>query len=102
MAKIKVSPKAIDDMKGIKNYITEELSNQSAAVKLLKDIYLKIENLQEFPFMSSSLFGKVEVQNEYRFLISGNYMIFYHFEIDTVYIVRIFYGKSDYMKILFD
>lgn len=89
-------------MTEIKKYISEELSNQTAATKLLKDIYYQIERLQDFPLMGTPLFGKVEVQNDYRFLVSGNYMVFYRFEVDTVYVVRILYGKSDYMRVLFE
>lgn len=89
-------------MTEIKKYISEELSNQTAATKLLKDIYYQIERLQDFPLMGTPLFGKVEVQNDYRFLVSENYMVFYRFEVDTVYVVRILYGKSDYMRVLFE
>ena len=102
MAKINISPKAIDDMRDIKKYISDELLNETAAQNLLNDIYSKIERLKEFPLIGSPLFGKVEIQNEYRFLISGNYMIFHRFENDNIYIVRVLYGKSDYMKILFE
>lgn len=102
MIKINVSPKAIADIEQIKKYITEELSSKDAATKLLGDIYHQIERLQDFPLMGAPLFGKVEVQNDYRFLVSGNYMVFYRFEVDTVYIVRVLFGKSDYMRILFE
>ncbi|MFI3283893.1 MAG: type II toxin-antitoxin system RelE/ParE family toxin [Erysipelotrichaceae bacterium] len=102
MINIHISPKAISDMTEIKDYISEELSNRSAAIKLLKDIYSQIAHLQNFPLVGTPLFSKLEVENNYRFLVVKNYMVFYRFEVDSVYVIRILYGKSNYMKILFE
>lgn len=102
MIKINISPKAISDIKKIKKYISDDLLNQEAAKKQIDDIYNKIKRLEDFPLMGSSFFEKVKIQNDYRFIVSGNYIIFYYFKVDTVYIVRILYSKSDYMKALFE
>lgn len=101
MFKINVSPLAIQDMKSIKQYIQDELLNVTAAKDFVQGIYEKIELLQDFPLIGAPLYGKVEIQNDYRYLTSGNYLIFYRFENQEIYVVRIIYGKSDYMKILF-
>jgi prevent-host-death family protein len=38
---------------------------------------------------------------DYRFLVCGSYLAFYHTLAKKVYIDRILYGKRDYIKILF-
>ena len=38
----------------------------------------------------------------YRYLVCGNYMIFYHLDGGAVYIDRILYGRRDYLTLLFD
>lgn len=38
---------------------------------------------------------------EYRYIICGSYMVFHHYQEDTVYIDRVLYGRRDYMAILF-
>src|SRR5574344_940485 len=43
----------------------------------------------------------IHLPNKYRFLVSGNYLIFYTIDASSVKIVRILYGKRDYVKVLF-
>ena len=44
----------------------------------------------------------VAVENgDYRFLVSGNYMIFYRPHGSDVYVDRVLYGRRDYLRILF-
>ena len=43
-----------------------------------------------------ALFG-----TQFRYLVCGNYTAFYRAEPDAVYVVRILYGRRDFMRILF-
>jgi plasmid stabilization system protein ParE len=43
----------------------------------------------------------LNVETDYRFQVCGNYLIFYRLEQGTVYIIRVLYGKRDYMRLLF-
>ena len=36
----------------------------------------------------------------YRYLLSGNYMSFYHIQGDSVIVDRVLYGRRDYLQIL--
>ncbi len=39
---------------------------------------------------------------DFRYLVSGNYLIFYKVDNEYVSIYRILYGRRDYLKIIFD
>lgn len=80
MAKIRLSPLALSDLQEIKEYITDELTS---------------------PRLGSSLSSILRIDTDYRFLVSGKYIIFYKTESEYVSIYRILYGARDYMKILF-
>lgn len=47
------------------------------------------------------MFSVIDAGADYRFLISGNYMVFYRAVGSDVYIDRILYGRSNYMSVLF-
>ena len=102
MAEIKFSPEALLDLKQTKTYITEELCNESAAINTVAKITKRIRMLSEFPKSGTPLSSVVGFETDYRFLVCGNYTAFYRLAENTVYIVRVLYGRRDFMRILFD
>ncbi len=100
MNKLKISPEARNDLVAIKNYISDELHNPQAAINLITKITKKIRGLLEYPEIGSSLAAVIDIQTEYRFLICNNYLIFYRYEDEAVYIIRILYGRRDYLRVL--
>ncbi|MBQ7700283.1 MAG: type II toxin-antitoxin system RelE/ParE family toxin [Clostridia bacterium] len=101
MTEIKYSPEAQSDLQQTKRYITEELCSESAAVNTVKKITKKIRLLADFPEIGAPLSPIVGFDTDYRFLVCENYLAFYRYEQNTVYIDRVIYGRRDYMKILF-
>lgn len=101
MHKIKVNPMAIEDLIEIKDYITKELENPTAAVNVISKIIKKYEDLKEFPLMGADLSSKVNVRTDFRYVVSGNYFVFYRADHEFVYIYRILYAGRDYLKVLF-
>ncbi|HHY05444.1 MAG TPA: type II toxin-antitoxin system RelE/ParE family toxin [Clostridia bacterium] len=101
MYELKISPEAKNDLAEIKRYISQELYNSQAAVKLCSKIMKKIRRLSEYPEIGTPLSSIIDIQTDYRFLVCGNYLIFYRFEEKNVFISRILYGRRDYMRILF-
>jgi len=101
MAKINVSPEAKNDLHDIKEYITVEFDNTTAAVNMVSKITKAIRTLIDFPDRGAPLSSKVDIPNTYRFLVCGSYLVFYKHEGGTVDIIRVLYGRRDYMKILF-
>lgn len=101
MAEIKFSPEAITDLKQTKAYIIEELCNEQAAVNTVAKITKRIRMLADFPESGAPLSSVIDIETDYRFLVCGNYTVFYRVENSIVYIVRILYGRRNYVQILF-
>ena len=101
MAKIVFSKKAIDDLEGIKAYITDELLNETAANMTVSKIMEKVHVLEDFPEIGAPLSSIVDIETNYRYMVCGNYIAFYRYEKDTVFIDRILYAKRNFMQILF-
>lgn len=101
MSKIVLSYKAKSDLKEIKKYISNELDNEIAANNTVSKITKSIRRLEKQPLIGTPLSSVIEFDTNYRFLVSGNYMIFYRAEKNAVFVSRILYGRRDYMKILF-
>ena len=101
MHKLKISPEAKDDLVEIKVYISQELCNPQAAVELVSKITKKIHGLSKHPGIGAPLSSVVDIQTNYRFLVCSNYLIFYKYENEIVFVSRILHGRRDYARILF-
>jgi len=99
--KLCISPEARKDLEEIKAYITEALENPIAAVNVVSRILQALKNLKDMPGIGTLLSSKVPFDTDYRFLVCGNYLAFYRYKDETVYVDRILYGRRDYVKILF-
>lgn len=102
MATVLFSPEALNDLEEIKSYIQDDLENDIAAANTLKKIFDRIRELESFPKMGAPLDSVTNTDNSYRYLLCNNYTAFYRIEKDSVYIVRVLYGRRDYLRILFE
>lgn len=100
--KIRVSPTALNDLKEIKDYIENDLSNPIAACNVIKRIINDYSLLEFTPHMGASLSTKVPFETDYRYIVSGNYLVFYKTDNEYISIHRILYGRRDYLRIIFD
>lgn len=98
---VHVSPAAKQDMLDIKLYITHNLGNSIAANNTLARITSELRKLQQHPTWGARLSAIVDIETDYRYLLCGNYMVFYRIAHDAVYVDRVIYGRRDYMRILF-
>ncbi|MBQ8260350.1 MAG: type II toxin-antitoxin system RelE/ParE family toxin [Clostridia bacterium] len=101
MAEINYSPAALEDLREIKSYISEELCSEPAAINTIEKIMKRIRQLADFPDLGAPLSSIIDLEVPYRFLVCGNYIAFYKTDTDNVYIIRVLYGKRNYMQILF-
>lgn len=101
MAKINFTPDAFEDMKKIKAYITDELCSEQSAVNTVEKIMKRIRQLADFPEIGAPLFSIINFEVPYRFLVCGNYTAFYKVEGDEVHIIRVLYGRRNFIQILF-
>lgn len=100
MTKVVFSPKAKRDLEEIGDYIAFTLRNRTAARQQIARIQKTVLVLQQFP-ESGTLLDYAGPHILYRYLICGNYLIFYHRSDDQAYIDRVLYGRRDYLAILF-
>ena len=89
------------DLDDIWDYIVSELQNRSAAEHVTNRIMDAVDQLKSFAEMGTLLSSIADVSSEYRYLVSGNYMVFYRVQANDVHIDRVLYGRSDYMSALF-
>ena len=97
---INYSPKALQDLDEIWDYISKELSNPEAAEHIVNSILDAVDILDEFPESGAPLEPHINLDSPYRFITSGNYIAFYRFEENTVYVDRVLYQKRNYAKLL--
>jgi addiction module RelE/StbE family toxin len=101
MLKLRINPVALQDLKEIKAYINDALCNPDAALKVVSGIVKTYESLAEMPFTGKKLSAVIDVETDFRYSISGSYLIFYRVDSEYVSIYRILYGRRDYARILF-
>lgn len=99
--KIHYSPESRRDLDDIWDYIVSELQNRSAAERVINRIIDAVDPLKNFAEMGTPLSSIADIGTDYRFLVSGNYMVFYRVQDNDVYIDRVLYGRSDYISVLF-
>ena len=99
--KIHYSSESRRDLDDIWDYIVSVLQNRSAAERVIDRIMDAVDPLKNFVKMGTPLSSIADIGTDYRFLVSGNYMVFYRVQGNDVYIDRVLYGRSDYMSVLF-
>lgn len=97
---ISVTAEAKRDLQQIKKYISENLNNENSASKIVGNIIRSIRSLKEFPEIGAPLSARVTLKNDYRYLVCGNYNVFYLFENQTVTVVRILNARRDFTRLL--
>lgn len=99
--KIHYSPESRRDLDDIWDYIVLEPQNRSAAERVIDLIMNAVDPLKNFAEMGTPLSSIADIGTDHRFLVSGNYMVFYRVQGNDIYIDRVLYGRSDYMSVLF-
>lgn len=100
--KILYSPKALEDMDSIADYISNVLHNPSASKNIIHGIYEKLESIRNFPDIGSRLVVSGNIFSGYRWVGYKNYMVFYHFEKNAIFVDRVLNSQQDYLQILFN
>lgn len=93
MMKLRINPIVVEDLKNIKEYIAED---NEEMVKTIKEIYARIEDIQQFPYMGADLAKRVSFRTDYKYVICGNYVVLY--KIGKEY-VKIYRGVNRYQDI---
>ena len=98
----RLSQKAADDLDGIVSYIASELSNPQAAADFLSRLEKVIDEIRSFPESGAPVNNEFLSNTRLRKKTVGSYLLYYLSvpETETVYIVRIVYGKRNMEEIL--
>jgi toxin ParE1/3/4 len=100
MTKVEYSPKALEDLQYINDYIIANWG-QNIAQRMLKKITANIRRLEQYPVSGVELGKLIDVQTDYRYIFLEQNYVFYRIEYDKVQIVRVLNEQQDYMKQLF-
>ena len=82
MMKLRITPLVAEDLKNIKEYIAED--NEEMAVKIIQEIYTRIEGIQQFPYMGANLSKRVSFRTDYKYVICGNYVVLYKIDDESI------------------
>lgn len=95
------SPRALNDLYEIFDYIKYELKNAEAANNTINGILLKVDNIRDFPEAGSILFFLDNIDSGYRYVRYKNYLAFYSInQKNEIFVERILYSGRDYMSLL--
>lgn len=97
MMKLRINPLVAEELKSIKEYIAED--NEEMAVKTIQEIYARIENIQQFPYMGADLSKRVSFRTDYKYVIFGNYVVLYKIGAEYVEIYRVMNRYQDITRI---
>ena len=100
MPKLIYTPKALDDLKEIKAYVTKQF-DEGKAKACVKEITSTAKQLGLFPGEGPCLEDLIEYPTDYHYLVVKPNYIFYRVEGDTVRVIRILNEKQDFLQLLF-
>ena len=97
---IEYSMEARQDLLDIKKYIKYNLEEANTAKKLISEIKTTIGKLKNNSHKHAIIDNDIIKKFEIRKVIVDNYIIFYRVKYDSVQIVRILYGKRNWLDLL--
>lgn len=97
---IQYSPVAVRDLDRVWAEVFAASKTPEIATKYVDDLMNHILGKKEFPKSSFSLYYEGTFTGYY-FIVFKVYMAFYHVQEDEIWIDRILYGKSDYIRTIF-
>ncbi len=102
MYKLEYLPVARKDMLEIVRYISRELQNPDAAVRLATELVDAAESVLTFPYATPAYHPIRPLKYEYRKILVQNYLMFYWIDEEKklVTVARVIYGKRDYVRLL--
>ena len=93
---------AKSDLRDIAVYLAELSKDRNLAAAFVRGLQEKTKILAQFPECGAIPRDRVLKSSGYRFLVYREYLLFYLYEkeANTAYIMAIFNGKRDYMRVM--
>lgn len=98
--KIYWTPFALKSLDEIKAYIEEETQSSTIAVKYLRKLIDRVEQLKSFPDSGVEEALLKRIKQNSRYLVEGNYKIIYQYQEGKVIVTDIFHVKQNPVKII--
>ena len=97
-----ITDTAKSDLRDIALNLADLSKDKNLAIRFVKELQEKTKILELFPESGAIPRDRVLKSNGYRFLSHKDYLLFYQYdkEINTVYVMAIFNGKRDYMRVM--
>lgn len=77
------------DLRAIRAYIAQTLANPQAAERIAKRVLQSCQRLKAHPQLGPEPARKLRTKADVRYLVSGNYLVFYRVETEYVSVLRI-------------
>ena len=102
MYRLEYLPSARQDMIGIVQYVSRELSNPTAAEKLALELIQAGDSIPRLPYANPAYIPIRPLQHEYRKLLVRNYAMFYWVDEGKrlVTVARVAYARRSFERIL--
>ena len=97
---IEYSKDSMQDLVEIKQYIKFKLQEPEIAQKIIRKIREEINNLKNNPKRYATIDNKKIERLKIRKIIVKNYIVFYRIKGYKIQIVRVMYGRRDWIKLL--
>ena len=99
---IKYSIDFISDLDAIESIYRDVLLIPDSGKKIIAEILNVCDSIGVFPLIGIDLNSMIEIENDYRYVVCSNYLLFYRIEDDVPIMTRALDGRMDYLKTLFD
>ncbi|MDO5422688.1 MAG: type II toxin-antitoxin system RelE/ParE family toxin [Eubacteriales bacterium] len=99
--RLRYTPQSRQDLWELKEYISVELSNPSAAENIVSGILKSCAKLKDQPGMGIRLAQKTGRDTELLYIVTGKHLVFYRIEKNDILIIRILDSRTNYLKVLF-
>ena len=97
---IEYSKESKQELIGINQYIKYNLQESKIAQKLITKIRTQIDSLKYSPEIYAIIDDDIIKKLEIRKLIVDNYIVFFRIKNDSIQIVRIMYGRRNWINLL--
>ena len=87
-------------MDAIWDYIAIEYQNIASASALINNILDDVDQLEDFAELGPELSSIADVESNYRFLVTKDYLTFYRVSGNDAYVDRVLNGRMDYLRVL--
>jgi plasmid stabilization system protein ParE len=94
MYRIEYSPMALEDLKDIEIYISQN-QGEDVVKKILKKIITNVRRLEQFPSSGVKLSKIIDESTDYYYLFTEKNYVFYRIEYTTIRIIRILNEQQD-------